>query len=924
VNKRHITIITATLVGVFAFLALPQEASGDYGWVAKDNYNWPFSFGTQTKSGFITHQPQYGWDENGKTLWTFTSSNSISGGPIIYDVNDDNINETLVSYSGENTYALDENGSILWSNDNTGHLGIADLTGSSAPEIVVSTDTGMVVLSLSGNELYTGDDLDVPPNFADVQGDSALEIIGMRDSGDNDKLVVFDNSGNELWSKSIGAGPSTPSVADMGTDGNPEIIAAGGDGVFCYDGQGNRLWRWDSGRTGGMIGPAVYDVNSDGIPEVSVTSNDDYMYLLDNNGGLIWEFNSGSDFFGTYEPFGKPTMGNFLEDDSEGEVIGGLSFNNMAYVRSHDNEEDLWIPTTAGTRLPYILDINSDGKNELVYQMDGHINIYNQDNENIWSGGFSGNISELMAIGDTNNNNSLEIVTGDSNGTLKAFGIENVPESPSGSSVLNVKAEVPDYTDNITINVTGPGTSVAKSMRPGFVENITGLASGSYTVEAPEISGYSFERWSGDISSPDRSTSVHLSEKTVIANYEKVLGSVPPTPPEDKELSIEVETGISKSGTFIEKEEFTQGSAVAVRAVLEYGGDRLPGQETTGSFREDDFRMTGRGNGTYLGSFQVGNEAEIGRHVVKVTSDTDHGSITGSDTFSITSWQSPEPEEFPSWFPWFAVLALIAFLFLAYLTEDEWGKTPKNVLGGSPPGSWTFSLGNLAVIGLFLAALIAVGLHFGLVSEGTIFYMILFGAIALGFAAELSDVKNPSAVIGFTTEHWAGLVAGGAAFGLGYVYLATEMTNAMGMSMYPMSLLEAAGVLGIGSGAMMLIVGALSIPIIEEGCFRGILSPLTSELTGIAASLLAVSAAFGLVHVIFGGGLGIFLTAFLFSLVVGYFTLRNQTLLFAIPAHVSYNAVVFAIGLSVSMVAFLALYGVALAVSMAVIWLFIE
>jgi membrane protease YdiL (CAAX protease family) len=918
VNKRHITIITAVLVGVFALFSSPL-AEASWTQPRKDNINTNYQPSPSTSSESLV---------NLEKLWEnqIGEGTDIDDEIITADLNGDGYEE-VYTYSTSRLAAFDYDGSLLWSKsyEPSGILAV-DIDEDGQRELVAGHEGSDTIDYYNpdgtlDNSIGTVYDIKSPLTGGYVDTDENLDLIfTSHDAIPNAYINAIDMNGDYALTKEFSSdytSRNVHAVANIDNDSPNEIVITTNQGyirVFYTDEGGNHE-EWNvnlnSETAPCYSDPTLCQLDDDdnmeivfGVPTMATGKN---LFVYDGGGTEQWSKEGIGDMAGSVAVAD-------IDGDSENEIIAPVSENLIAYEA--DGTEKWRYTAENYLNGVSIGDLDDEPGLEIVAteQMDNDMYILEND----------GSLIEKKPIGSPNTNPTISDIDDDGINNILVTGGEKLQvfqmaaSGSSGSSVLNVKAKVPDYSDNITINVTGPGTSVAKSMRPGFVENITGLTSGEYTVEAPEIEGYGFEKWSGDISSRNRSASVHLSEKTVVAEYEKVLGTMPPSPPSGDELSISVDTGRLIGEEFVLKDEFTQGSAVAVEVILEYGGERLDGATVVGDFEGEVFNLSGSGDGVYYGSFDVRSSEDVGRHVVKAQAQTDHGDIKGSDTFSVTSWQSPEPEEFPSWFKWSALLALFLLLGALYMAEDEWGKTPQNWTGPSKPGSWTYSLGNAAVIGLFLGALLLALFNFGIISSGSALYLGIASIIVTAFVTELSKVDKPLAVIGFTTEHWASLVIAGVAFGISYLYAASWLTGQLGLAIAPMSLPMAMGLVGLPAVATISL-GGFAVPILEEGGFRGVLSPLLSEKLGILVSIMGSALSFGLIHVVFGGGLGIFITASIFGAVAGYMTLRNQSLLFAVPAHMTYNLVVFVLSVGVSLATFLGGYLLALAVAVAAV-----
>jgi hypothetical protein len=136
------------------------------------------------------------------------------------------------------------------------------------------------------------------PALADMNGDGRPEVIvGMRDK----KLHVF-NPVN--WTElpgfpfttngNAGAGgeiTSSPAVADIDNDGQPEIVFGASDSrVYALNGDGTAVAGWPQGiqlNEDLDSSPALGDITGDGVPDVVVGASNGRVVAWRNNGTLI-------------------------------------------------------------------------------------------------------------------------------------------------------------------------------------------------------------------------------------------------------------------------------------------------------------------------------------------------------------------------------------------------------------------------------------------------------------------------------------------------------------------------------------------------------------------------------------------------------------------------------------------------------------
>ena len=116
--------------------------------------------------------------------------------------------------------------------------------------------------------------------LGDVKGDGRLEIA-CAVLGPRGTLVLLDGSGKKLWDfvtddvlLSVGAGRGR--------------VLAGGAKLYCFDAAGKQVFAQAVGG-GSTIGSIrTGDINGDGSPEIVVADQDQGMFVLSADGGLLW------------------------------------------------------------------------------------------------------------------------------------------------------------------------------------------------------------------------------------------------------------------------------------------------------------------------------------------------------------------------------------------------------------------------------------------------------------------------------------------------------------------------------------------------------------------------------------------------------------------------------------------------------------
>jgi subtilisin family serine protease len=166
--------------------------------------------------------------------------------------------------------------------------------------------------------------------------------------------------------------------------------------------------------------PNLYDIDNDGLLEVSIASKDGKVYLLRYD---------GRNFPGWPISTGLPSVSSSAigDMDSDGDVEIVIGAGNMVYMWHHNGTEAQGWPIETGDTVmssPSIGDIDGDGMMEVVIgSRDGKVYAYNGDGSMV--GGFPiltrGNIQSSAAIGDIDGDSRAEVVIGSGDGSLYVF-----------------------------------------------------------------------------------------------------------------------------------------------------------------------------------------------------------------------------------------------------------------------------------------------------------------------------------------------------------------------------------------------------------------------------------------------------------------------------------------------------------------------
>ncbi len=227
--------------------------------------------------------------------------------------------------------------------------------------------------------------------------------------------------------------------------------------------------------------PTIGNINSDSTKEVLIATTN-RMFALQAGGALVndWQYLPG------VRSHGKAAIGD-IDGNGDVEVV----FSGHSLVKAvHHNGAHLWTYTVPGEGLqvrsasPTLADLNADGKLETIFgSTAGTLYVIDHRGVVLWSKTTPGAIIAAPAVGDLNNNGTLQIVFPSYNSATKDFRLHLLTSSGSyliSPVVLALAATDPDVAFNGSLYGSSP--ALADIDNDGALEIILGLPDGSIGV----------------------------------------------------------------------------------------------------------------------------------------------------------------------------------------------------------------------------------------------------------------------------------------------------------------------------------------------------------------------------------------------------------------------------------------------------------
>lgn len=270
------------------------------------------------------------------------------------------------------------------------------------------------------------------PLMKDINGDDSLEVF----FGDNGRFYSLTYDGKLRWSYSAGYTWGGPAVVDINKDGVYEVAfgaytLSSNNNITVMNQNGSFLWSYKVGTSSTHVPHSsirVADIDVDTWPELAFSVWHIGLDVLNHNNTLLW--NRAATGGGHGAPAVQDIDGDGKYELAFGEAWGGTTF----YVLENDNTiKWSYAVNQQVFASPAIADINKDGKYEILFTSNdgtiastsygglGTLWCFSSTGAVKWSNFIDSICEASPAIADLDNDSLYEVVVGNERGVLYVF-----------------------------------------------------------------------------------------------------------------------------------------------------------------------------------------------------------------------------------------------------------------------------------------------------------------------------------------------------------------------------------------------------------------------------------------------------------------------------------------------------------------------
>ena len=264
------------------------------------------------------------------------------------------------------------------------------------------------------------------------------------------KVLAFDAYGNQVFEKNYGVKVTTsPMLKDIDGDGFDEVIVAYYQGISVLDADGQEIW-WDNTRyvtspggydviaNVGYSSPCIADVDEDGEPEILVGTDIGNIYVWNAEDGSVPpnatpgrnRYAFAGENFNYWEAYDQtkilwcaPNVGD-IDGDGHPEVIAGVygSSHELWAWHNWDNDEYFGVDRVSGFPVvlhgrifssPVLGDMDGDGVLDIVVGDDaGYVYAINGWGEILWERFTGDKVKNAPSLVDLDRDGALEVLAG--------------------------------------------------------------------------------------------------------------------------------------------------------------------------------------------------------------------------------------------------------------------------------------------------------------------------------------------------------------------------------------------------------------------------------------------------------------------------------------------------------------------------------